>query len=753
MIDETNALCDNCCSAHLARHSCPAGWSICLAFTCPEFGQISPSTAMRLGLCAAAAVSAVFTGATRLVLTPELMIEAPRPGTLTANDAGTDALVGVQWPSVKTGETEHRIYHLSLERTRPPGDGLPVLAYGAKEYVFVSNETIAFVVNQTLWKQTLHAFAPERLMDLPAPISNVQAVHVNETLTTLVFSATAYNDSDLYAVPTHDASVETQEWNRVKGVSTYCPSDAVYDQVMVRQWDTWIDARRRAQLFAVDIQYTTDWKAGPIRPLMRDSPLETPVGPLGSGADFTASRNWVAFTAKAPEVPSAWHTKQNIYVVPLAGGAPRQISVDGRGWAGAPVISPDESTVAFLQQNDDGYESSRRVIQTYSFASGMQYEQLGDWQQSPEALAYSRDGTRLYIRVSEDEQRKIYVAMVDGTTVHTKASLLGHGSNTAPIELPDGRLLYMRASLHSPNDAYVFANGTSTQLTNFFRSEPPLRDVDLGPEPEQFTYTGSDNVTMHGWIFRPPSYEEDVSLGHKLPLAVLLHGGPEGDWANDWSVRWNPAVFAAAGFMVVTLDPSGSTGFGQAMVDRVLEHWGDRPFEDIIRGVHHVLDNEAHVDRERVVAAGASFGGYLINWIQGHNDDGLFKALVTHDGVFDAEHTWFATDELYFAESEFGGLPWEKSSSYARFSPHTHADRWNTPHLIVHGGKDYRLDLSEGIAAFNTLQRRRVPSRFVYFPEENHWVLDPRNSLRWHHEVLGWLTRWTHNTDTQLVFQ
>lgn len=208
---------------------------------------------------------------------------------------------------------------------------------------------------------------------------------------------------------------------------------------------------------------------------------------------------------------------------------------------------------------------------------------------------------------------------------------------------------------------------------------------------------------------------------------------------------------------MTTLDPSGSIGFGQALTDRVLEHWGDRVKEDVLRGVHHVLDTHTYLDRDRVVAAGASFGGYMVNWLQGHNQDKLFKAFVTHDGIFHLESMYYSTEELYFPESELGGLPWTSPHLYEAFSPHRHVAAWSTPHLIVHGGRDFRLSPAQGISAFTALQRRHVPSRLLFFPDEGHWVLDPRNSLQWHEQVLGWLQYWsrppaTALTDHQAVF-
>lgn len=516
---------------------------------------------------------------------------------------------------------------------------------------------------------------------------------------------------------------------------------------MIRHWDQWLNPRQRKQLFALDIKKDgSGWKTSDIRNLMRGTNLETPVGPLGDATDFALSRNYVVFTSKDPDVPTAWHTRQQIYLVPIdKEEKPKRISLEeGRGWAGAPVISPNEDMVVFLQQYKDGFESDRKIVQAYLVNEHKQVQFFSDWDVSPESLKFSRDGKTLYAIVPEDEQRKVYEIRVDGTSLKDKEVILEDGSTTSIADLNDGRLAYIASNLQSPNDVYVRQQDHSVvRVTNFFRMSERHKDIDMGPRPERFTYAGSDNVTMHGWILKPPQYDEEVRQGKLLPLAVLIHGGPEGDWSNGWSTRWNPAAFAAAGFVVTTLDPSGSIGFGQGMTDRVLEHWGDRVPEDVMKGVHHVLQTQSHLDHDRVVAAGASFGGYMVNWLQGHNNDKLFKAFVTHDGIFNTMSMYYSTEELYFPESELGGKPWESPKLYEEFSPHRFVSEWNTPHLIVHGGRDFRLSPAEGISAFTALQRRGVPSRLLFFPDEGHWVNDPRNSLQWHEEVLGWLKRWS----------
>ena len=717
---------------------------------------------MHLAPIVAAVAAGVITMAqARVTLTPTLLVEAPRPGSLAVNPAGTEAVVGVAYPSSKSGESKKVLYCVPLSRKTPWDKSIHVkeLLHGADAAIFLDDDTLAFADGQNVCQYPLTgspSTSCDPVVSVRTPPEHIRFVRTSKVAGTLVFAATVYDDGDLDKVPEHDASEQAKSW----------ALGMVYDATMVRHWDRWLNPFKRKQLFAVDIRKnatTQQWRVdGHIRNLMKGTRLETPVGPLGGPADFSVSSHWVAFTAKDPELPPAWHTRQQIYLVPLDGSAPpkRITAREGHGWAGVPVISPQEDMVAFLQQDKDGLESDLKVLQTYSLENQTQSEFARDWDVSPDTLTFSPDGKFLYATVTEDEQRPVYQIEVHGAKLGHRQAVVSQFSASSLIPLRDGRLVYFLSSLHSPNDVFLRTESGSThRLTNFLRWSDAHKDIDMGPRPERFTWKGADDVEMHGWILKPPSYEEVVREGGRWPLAVLIHGGPEGDWSDGWSVRWNPTTFAAAGFVVVTLDPSGSTGFGQAMTNRVLEHWGDRVLEDVKKGVHHILQTQKHVDPERVVAAGASFGGYMINMLQGHNDDKLFKALVTHDGIFNALSMYYSTEETYFAESEFGGVPWENPDLYEKFSPHRFVAHWNTPHLIVHGGKDYRLSPAEGISAFHALQRRRVPSRLLFFPDEGHWVQDPRNSLKWHEVVLAWLQQWSSSDaaaasePSSLVFQ
>jgi len=257
---------------------------------------------------------------------------------------------------------------------------------------------------------------------------------------------------------------------------------------------------------------------------------------------------------------------------------------------------------------------------------------------------------------------------------------------------------------------------------------------------EEIEWTGALGKKIHGYIVKPNNFDPSK----KYPLVVLIHGGPQSAWNDNWGYRWNPQVFANAGYVVFTPNPRGSTGYGQQFVNDISGDWGGKVFVDLMNGVADVLRRSPYIDRNRIGAAGASYGGYMINWILGHNNDPRFrfKVLVSHDGVYNLESMYGATEELWFPEWEFKGTPWTNRAMYRRWSPHLFAANFKTPTLVVHGQLDYRLDVSEGFQLFTTLQRLNIPSKMLYFPDEGHWVLKPQNSQLWYKTVNDWVDQW-----------
>jgi dipeptidyl aminopeptidase/acylaminoacyl peptidase len=272
------------------------------------------------------------------------------------------------------------------------------------------------------------------------------------------------------------------------------------------------------------------------------------------------------------------------------------------------------------------------------------------------------------------------------------------------------------------------------QLTHF--NDALLSQVEMQPL-EPFWFTGAHDDKVQGFLVKPPNFD----ASKKYPVKFLIHGGPQGAWGDDWSYRWNPELFAANGYVVIMINFHGSTGYGQKFIDAINGDWGGAPFEDLMKGLDYAEQTYPFIDKTRECALGASYGGYMTNWIEGHTD--RFKCIVTHDGMFNAESAWGTTEELWFNNWEFQGTPYDNRASYEKWSPHQYAKNFKTPMLVVHGQRDYRLDVSEGFQLFTTLQMEGVPSKMLYFPDEGHWVQKPQNSQLWYKTVDDWVDQWT----------
>jgi dipeptidyl aminopeptidase/acylaminoacyl peptidase len=331
--------------------------------------------------------------------------------------------------------------------------------------------------------------------------------------------------------------------------------------------------------------------------------------------------------------------------------------------------------------------------------------------------------------------KSVYRRVVSGGSTTALHVAPVHGTEPA-FANPAGRdLVFVRSDAARPAEIYTAkADGSSLKrLTD--HNGPLVADLDLH-KAEGFTFKGADGDDVSGWLVKPPGFDPQK----KYPVAFLIHGGPQGAWHDEWHARWNYQMFAAPGFAVVAINPRGSTGYGQKFTDQISRDWTGRVYDDLMKGLDHALKTYPFLDGDRVAAAGGSYGGFMVNWIAGHTD--RFKALVSHAGVFDLTSKYGTTEELWFPEWEFGGPPWEQAEHYRERSPSSFVQNFKTPTLVVHGALDFRVPEAQGLGMFTALQRRGVPSRFVFFPDEGHWVLKPANRVVWWDEVLGWLKRY-----------
>ncbi len=507
----------------------------------------------------------------------------------------------------------------------------------------------------------------------------------------------------------------------------------VFDRLFVRHWDQWADGTRN-HLFSLTLDPAGN--AGrPAIPLMPGFDGDCPSRPFGDDADFSISPDGhtVFFSARQAGRSEPWSTNFDIYSVPADGShAPVDLTGGNPAWDAEPVPSPDGRTLAWRAQRRPGFEADRFGVMVMDLATHHSREVAGGWDRSASSLAWSSDGRTLGVTAEDVGQLRLFGLDVQSGGV---TGLTGDGHVTDVHTASDGGLFYLRDTLDSPAQLWRRRpGGKPEQLTRIGAAQ--LDGVAMQPF-RQFEFTGWNHETVHGYVVRPAGYRP----GHRYPVAFLIHGGPQGSFGDGWSYRWNPQFYAGLGYGVVMIDFHGSTGYGQAFTDAISNHWGDRPLTDLRLGWTAALSQFDWLDGSRACALGASYGGFMVNWIAG-NWSQPWKCLVTHDGVFDDRMMGFSTEELWFAEWEHGGpghTPWADPQAYERFDPAGHVADWRVPQLIIHGGRDFRIPLEQGLGAYDALQRRGIESRLLVFPDENHWVLKPDNSLQWHDVVAAWL--------------
>ena len=436
----------------------------------------------------------------------------------------------------------------------------------------------------------------------------------------------------------------------------------------------------------------------------------------------------VAFTSNIDEVEAA-STNNEIFIVPITGGAPKKLSTSP-GSDSTPLYSPDGRYLAWRMQERAGYESDRFRLVVYDRKSGQIRNLTENFDRWVEAMAWSPDSRQIYF--TSEDKGEIPIYRIDVQQAGTPQEIT-RGADDDLVVSPDGKtLVFTRMSIQAPSEIYKLAVGAKEAEKLSHLNDSVLEPVAMQPL-EPFWFAGAGGAKVQGFLLKPPNFD----AGKKYPLKFLIHGGPQGAWGDEWSYRWNAELLAANGYVVVQVNPRGSTGYGQAFVDGVNGDWGGKPYIDLMKGLDHVEATYPFVDKARECALGASYGGYMINWILGHTN--RFKCLVSHDGMFNAESAYGSTEELWFNEWEFRGTPWTNRALYRKWSPHEYAAQFKTPTLVVHGQLDYRLDVSEGFQLFTTLQRLKVPSKMLYFPDEGHWVLKPQNSRLWYKTVNEWV--------------
>ena len=506
----------------------------------------------------------------------------------------------------------------------------------------------------------------------------------------------------------------------------------MFTHLPYRVWDHFTDGKR-SHVFILHSSGGTAVDATP-------GDYDTPPIDIGGNVDYAFSPDGseLAFVRNTDPM-IAVSTNNDIFVVALQDGKPvgepRRIT-ENKANDNQPVYSPDGKYIAYRAMKRPGFEADKYDIVLYERATGKRTTLAEQFDRSPDEVLWSPDGKVLYCNADDQGYHSIYRISLPTKKIEAKVDQTTSKMYVAGFQLaPDGRsFVFTRTTSRNPHEVWrLDTDGKNPrQLTT--TNDASIAKIEMNPL-EEFWFDGAEGRKVHGFILKPPFFDP----AKKYPMVYLIHGGPQGQWDDITHYRWNPQMFASPGYVVVMVNPRGSTGYGQQFTDEISGDWGGKVFVDLMNGVEYVMKTYSFIDTARIAAAGASYGGYMINWIEGHNDKGIFKVLVGHDGDFNAVSAYGSTEELWFDEWEFKGTPWENRELYEKFSPSNFVKNFKTPMLVIHSQLDYRLDVSEGFQMFTALQKMGVPSKMLYFPDEGHWVLKPLNSELWHKTVLEWL--------------
>lgn len=719
--------------------------------------------------------------------TPEVLLSAPRRSAGIPNATGTSILYTT---STYSFDTHDKTVELRLLDTKSNESTLLVQENSISEPVWLPGEKDAFaclksedkgrtsiivasVQSKSSWNEASYVAG-----HIDAPASSLKIAQLSDDSYAIVLVAQCSPDGSLYnpeiARKTHSTG-------------------KLYKGLFVRHWDEYVTPQKNALWYATLAKKDGKFELSKWVNALKGLGLESPMPPFGGTDHFDVSKSGIIFISRDPVLNPGLSVKCNVYYVELStfveepAPKPFQYTVPGfEGASTSPVFSPDGQAAVFLSAKTAGYESDKTqifLIEDLKNDNVMRFcnqSEEGSWDRSPQVcptvmlmlpadqtkpaqnLAFAHDGKTLYFSAEDEGYGRLFSLSADPKDEEQPRPLTEHGyvSDVRPLSSGD---VFLTSSSLVDYSLYSIV-GTSkhnSQIATWTHSSSK-NGSSLGLKPSQVSSirtpasNPSINKTVHSWVYKPSDFKENSTK--KYPLALLIHGGPQGSWADSWSTRWNPAVYAEQGYIVVAPNITGSTSYGQAFTNAIKEDWGGAPYRDLVNLFEWVKKNMPEVDVSRAVALGASYGGYMINWLQGHELGRKFKALVCHDGIFSSVGL-LATEELYFSFNDMGGTPWHtapnfknqttdavkqtfghsSADAWSKNDPSRHLDHWTTPQLVIHNSKDYRLCISEGLSAFNVLQARGVESQFLTFPDENHWVLKPENSLVWHKVVLNWI--------------
>ncbi|KAK1830298.1 Alpha/Beta hydrolase protein [Podospora conica] len=678
--------------------------------------------------------------------TPEVLLSAPRRSPAVPSPNGKKALFTVSTYSFETHKSTAQFRLLDIE------SGQSSVLYEdnrISEPVWLDDDEFLFLRSTDGGATAIIADSISSPGDsflyevavIDASVSNLQVKKLADGSVALACSALATPEGKLF-------NPETEE----KPLS----SAMVYTSLFVRHWDKWLTENRSAIWYGALEKKDGKYSLSGLTNALAGTKLSSPVGPFGGAGDFDISESGLVFVSKDPELNPALYTKTNLYYVPLKRftetepPTPTLIETPGlEGYTSSPVFSHCGKKVAFGRMRDKQYESDKpqllllpdindvtKVERFYETKDG-----LGSWDFRPETIVWSADDSTLFV-TAEDCGRNAVWSLPSSPAKATEhpvqvKTVVGSVSDFRLLG-DDAAKLFVTSSSLIDNSCYSVTDPENNTTAVISSNSKQGKTFGLSRSScDDIWFKGAGDYNVHALVVRPSNFDKNK----KYPLCFLIHGGPQGAWIDGWSTRWNPAIFAEQGYVVVAPNPTGSTGYGMALQNGITGEWGGRPYNDLVACFDYIGKHMPYVDTSRAVALGASYGGYMINWIQGHPLGRKFKALVCHDGCFSVPAQW-DTDELFFPIHDFEGTLAGHREGYERWDPARFVDEWATPELVIHSELDYRLPVTEGLSAFNVLQARGVPSKLLVFPDENHWVLKPENSLVWHREVLGFINEY-----------
>ncbi|MBS0417370.1 MAG: S9 family peptidase [Proteobacteria bacterium] len=509
----------------------------------------------------------------------------------------------------------------------------------------------------------------------------------------------------------------------------YKATGRVYDRLFIRQWDTWYDGSR-SHLFVARIN--ADGKADSPVDLTKSLDADVPSKPFGGDEeyDFSPDSTQLVFSARISGHSEPWSTNYDLYEVPVDHAAePKNLTANNPAWDTQPVFLKN-GDLAYLAMDRPGFEADRFHVMLRDAKTGTNKPLTASWDRSVQHLHASGDGRKLLATADDIGQTALFSIDIPSGTPR---KLVGTG-HVSDFSAGKDAIVFNWENIGAPPDLFSILAGSSGTPHRLTQVNETLLGRRKLSEFEQFSFQGANQETVYGYVVKPYGFEP----GRKFPIAFVVHGGPQSSFQNFWTYRWNAEAFAGGGYAVVMIDFHGSTGYGQKFTDAISRDWGGKPLVDLQKGLEAALARYPWLDGERACALGGSYGGYMMNWIEGAWPD-RFRCIVNHDGIFDNRMMYYSTEQLWFNEWENGGPQYENPQGHEQFNPVNNVSKWKTPMLVIHGEQDFRIPYDQGIATFTALQRRGIESRLIIFPHENHWVLQPADSVQWYQNVLGWL--------------